>query len=103
MAGWKEEWIQTARQIVRSEFDRTYAFMDIEVDSGMDITENKVRVHILTYLLTFAYLCCKVSSSENIFDDLPALSAPATVELRDELDQYLSTDPEHVGGKDVFV
>ena len=36
------------------------------------------------------------SSSENIFDDLPALSAPPESDLRDELDRYLSTDPEHV-------
>jgi hypothetical protein len=36
------------------------------------------------------------SSSENIFDDLPALSAPSKSDLRDELDHYLSTDPEHV-------
>lgn len=36
------------------------------------------------------------SSSENIFDDLPALSAPPKSDLRDELDRYLSTDPEHV-------
>jgi len=31
-----------------------------------------------------------------MFDDLPALSAPAASELRDELDRYLSTDPEQV-------
>jgi hypothetical protein len=36
------------------------------------------------------------SSSENIFDDLPALSAPPESDLCDELDRYLSTDPEHV-------
>ena len=33
-AGWEEDWIDTARQIVRDEFDRTYTFMDIEVDDG---------------------------------------------------------------------
>ena len=32
----------------------------------------------------------------NIFDTLPALSAPKLSELRDKLDSYLSTDPEHV-------
>lgn len=31
-----------------------------------------------------------------MFDDLPALIAPASTELRGELDRYLSTDPEHV-------
>ena len=36
------------------------------------------------------------SGSDNIFDDLPALAAPSTSELRDDLDRYLSTDPEHV-------
>ena len=36
------------------------------------------------------------SSCENIFDELPALSAPPKSDLRDELDRYLSTDPEHV-------
>ena len=36
------------------------------------------------------------SSTNNIFDDLPALSAPSKADLRDELDTYLSTDPEHV-------
>jgi hypothetical protein len=31
-----------------------------------------------------------------MFDDLPSLSAPTRKELRDELDRYLSTDPEMV-------
>jgi hypothetical protein len=31
-----------------------------------------------------------------MFDDLPALTAPSSSELRDELDRYLSTDPEQV-------
>lgn len=33
-AGWKKDWIDSARGIVRDEFDRTYAFMDIEVDEA---------------------------------------------------------------------
>jgi hypothetical protein len=35
-------------------------------------------------------------SDQNIFDNLPALSAPKRKELRDELEQYLSSDPTHV-------
>jgi len=31
-----------------------------------------------------------------MFDILPALSAPSPSELRDELERYLSTDPEHI-------
>jgi hypothetical protein len=29
-AGWEDEWVETARNIVRDEFDRTYAFMDFD-------------------------------------------------------------------------
>ena len=36
------------------------------------------------------------SSANNIFDNLPALSAPSKADLRDELDRYLSMDPVHV-------
>ena len=38
----------------------------------------------------------KPSTSKNIFDNLPALQAPRRSELRDELERFLSTDPEHV-------
>jgi len=31
-----------------------------------------------------------------MFDNLPALQAPRRSELRDELESFLSTDPEHV-------
>ena len=46
-AGWEEDWIQTARKIIRSEFDRTYAFMDIEVETQAGSAEDKVCVYIL--------------------------------------------------------
>ena len=37
-AGWEEEWIEAAKEIVRVEFDRTYAFMDVDVPSeGLDM------------------------------------------------------------------
>jgi hypothetical protein len=29
-AGWEEEWVETARNIVRDEFDRMYVFMDYD-------------------------------------------------------------------------
>jgi hypothetical protein len=31
-----------------------------------------------------------------MFDELPALAAPKASDLRDELERYLSSDPEHV-------
>jgi hypothetical protein len=33
-AGWEESWIKTSREIVRTEFDQTYAFMDVEEQSN---------------------------------------------------------------------
>ena len=38
-AGWQDEWIETAHNIVCEEFDRTYAFMDFDEVVSM----NKVR------------------------------------------------------------
>ena len=39
--------------------------------------------------------------SENIFDNLPSIQAPRPSDLRDELERFVSTDPEHVD--DVFI
>jgi hypothetical protein len=36
------------------------------------------------------------SKNENHFDNMAALAAPESTELRDELDRYLSSDPEYV-------
>lgn len=40
MAGWEDSWIKTAHAIVCEEFDRTYAFMDIDREGD---PTNKVR------------------------------------------------------------
>lgn len=52
-------------------------------------------------LVLTTYIAGSVNS-KNIFDNL-ALSAPALSELRDELDKYLSADPESIGTKDVYI
>ena len=43
------------------------------------------------------FLQASASTSHNIFYSLPSLAPPKPSELRDELDRYLSTDPESVG------
>ena len=35
-AGWEDAWIKTSREIVRTEFDQTYAFMDVEDEDQSD-------------------------------------------------------------------
>ena len=37
-----------------------------------------------------------MSESKNIFDNLPSLQAPKRAELHGKLDNFLSTDPEHI-------
>jgi hypothetical protein len=32
-AGWEEIWIKTAGDIVRAEYDQTYAFMDFNIET----------------------------------------------------------------------
>ncbi|KAF8150997.1 hypothetical protein B0H34DRAFT_825189 [Crassisporium funariophilum] len=75
-AGWEDVWIETAHNIVWEEFDQTYMFMDFDNEV---VSVKK-----------------KPSLSSNIFDKLPSLSAPVSSELCDELDQYLTTNPEQV-------
>lgn len=56
-AGWKKSWIETAHAIVREEFDRTYAFMDIEGD----VNPKKVRILECTVLLVCLIPLCSCS------------------------------------------
>jgi hypothetical protein len=78
-AGWEPEWIAAAKDIIHAEFDCSYTVQprNVEEDQVGDIEMSEKR-------------------SKNIFDNLPALSAPRIRELCDELDRYLSTDPKHV-------
>ena len=45
---WEEDWVDTARQIVHDEFDRMYAFVDIEIDE--DQLKAKVQVRVFFFL-----------------------------------------------------
>ena len=103
-AGWEADWITTAKEIVRTEFERSYASSPAEADkvevlpsanekSKVRWTSDSQNIDVVT--LTYSYKKC------NIFDDLPALAAPKNGELRDELSRYLNTDPEQA--KDVLL
>jgi hypothetical protein len=78
-AGWKPGWIATARDIIRTEFDRSYAaqpeHLKDDEDKDIEMSENHTT---------------------NIFDDLPALFTLRIMELCDKLDRYLGADPEHI-------
>ena len=89
--GWEESWATTAKGIVRAEFNRKYASMGVaECPESQEVYLHSNQI------LFFIHLFLKESSSTNIFDNLPALSAPSKSTLRDDLDRYLNTDPEDV-------
>ncbi|KAH9030316.1 hypothetical protein EDB85DRAFT_2246259 [Lactarius pseudohatsudake] len=76
-AGWEEDWIETAEKIIRCRFETNYY---------SDSDETQVAIDEVATVLT----------SRNMFDDLPALTAPKPLELHGKFDHYLSTDPEYV-------
>lgn len=92
--GWEENWVNTAKDIVRTEFDRKYTSLKVE-EAPKTL---KVCFAFVAFVLDLIHSFLKGlgSSSKNIFDNLPALSAPKKATLRDDLDRYLSTDPEDV-------
>ena len=93
-AGWEQDWIDTAKGIVRSVFDRSYAPRSsdrIEVDKPESAQARKVR----PVTLCPGKRPLVPQQSRNIFDDLPSLNAPNPDNLGDELDRYLNTDQEH--------
>jgi hypothetical protein len=94
--GWEASWIDTACQIVRDEFDRSYASLDIEELNENDVQMPEACLFFL-FRIMFSMVTFQIPSdkSSNIFDNLPDL-APALSDLLDELDRYLATDVEDV-------
>ncbi|OJA08716.1 hypothetical protein AZE42_07093 [Rhizopogon vesiculosus] len=80
-AQWEDDWIKTAEQLVREEFERSYLSVDVDSDLGCgeDVLESNGDIWM----------------NDNIFDNLPVLTAPKPINLSSELDLYLSTDAEH--------
>jgi hypothetical protein len=85
--------------MVRDVFERSYKQEEAREEEGPTLatsnTASKVRTRSSPN--NEANVFGQASSKpKNMFDDLPSLSAPMRKELRDELDWYLSTDPEMV-------
>ena len=89
-AKWDEKWIKTAKQIVRDEFERTYkgsgtadsTTFNAECDTGL----KKVCPSVFSV--------CVINFAEPTMWR-QRICAPKATDLRDEIDRYLSTDPEH--------
>jgi hypothetical protein len=61
-AGWEDDWIDTTRDIVCTEFDQTYAFMDIDVPE----TETHSAVVSSFYLPCCPSLTCLMISPHRL-------------------------------------
>jgi hypothetical protein len=51
---------------------------------------------VLSSSLNVQQVAVCLSKSDNIFDNMAALATPKSIELHDELNCYLSSDPEHI-------
>jgi hypothetical protein len=93
-----QEWIDTAEEIVRNEFELSYATSPIihEESEPSQVLRKPQKVWVQFYLIINTW----INEIQNMFDNLPTLAAPRAANLRDELARYLSTDPEQV--KDVL-
>ena len=80
MAGWAANWIDTAQDLVRHEFEFTYASRqmtdsDTESDGPADVAS-----FVSPSTVRFIYFCYitdrsqQTQNSTNIFDNLPALT-----------------------------
>jgi hypothetical protein len=49
-AGWDHEWIETAQQLVRDEFDLNYAGMDSGNDSEIDVAVETPKARKVCYV-----------------------------------------------------
>ena len=66
--------------------DNTRWWTRHELEEGMlHPTSNHLTISLILYHM----------KTKNIFDSLPTICAPKTANLCDELNRYLSTDPEH--------
>jgi len=93
---WPQDWINTALEIVREEFNRRYR-ADVELVEKEADTEASEEVSSRYNYDSHSHPhLCFQKSSGNIFDNLAALAAPKRSDLRDELSVYLSADPEMV-------
>ncbi|KAJ3498251.1 hypothetical protein NLJ89_g10242 [Agrocybe chaxingu] len=90
-ASWPQEWIDTAEDLLRSEFERSYRLEELSEDEDMgDIGDEVVRPS------NAGPSPRSKKAKINLFDKLPALATPARNELKDELRRYLDCDPEQV-------
>jgi hypothetical protein len=99
-AGWEEDWIKTAREMVCDIFKQSYkqeAHNSEEEGPTLAISSTALKVYAYCSPWNNADIFRQISSGpKNVFDNLPSLSTPTQKELQNKLDWYFSTDPERI-------
>ncbi|GLB40081.1 hypothetical protein LshimejAT787_0705910 [Lyophyllum shimeji] len=94
-AGWKEDWITTARLLVREEFESSYANRTTDDSKNGEADANSSESD-MEMVPPAAKDKTSKTASQNMFDDLFAITPSASKPRVDELALYLSTEPENV-------
>ena len=93
------------KEIIHDEFERVYADLPINKSEVISVCKKKVSfVHLNSLLLkkiAFSFYYTSTTMEQNIFDDLPSLSVPATSKLKNKLQKYLDS-PALDNVKDAF-
>ena len=95
---WEPEWIENAHGIAKRMYDEVYAKKggapDDETIANVVKSGPKVCLRLPSWIMLHSPFNVP-QKSNNMFDDLPSLAIPRSVEQH-ELDTYLSTDTELV-------
>ncbi|KIK82193.1 hypothetical protein PAXRUDRAFT_128194, partial [Paxillus rubicundulus Ve08.2h10] len=83
-ANWEQDWINTAEELVREEYEHTYKSVADDSDRAQ-VLDKSAQTNNGTK-----------KKPINFFDNLAALTPPKCADLRSEIDQYLSNDVEHL-------
>ena len=99
-AHWEEEWTDMASEIVRAEYNHNYASLpaeDLQPSSQDSQVMNSAQL-VSTLLMLIVCLTLTIPSIRGVSIYLTAFppSLPTAAECWDELNRYLSTDPEPV-------
>jgi hypothetical protein len=97
-AGWEHEWVVAAEQIVRAEFKRSYEkHEDCEdCEEGRSSDEEGVNTQVRYFFVMSRHdFTIYAGVIKHLRQHISTKEAKRS-ELRDELDTYLSSDPEYV-------
>jgi hypothetical protein len=93
-ADWDDEWCEAALDIVRTMFECAYINSEVEDEDDDDEVSTNFIPSLTFFFFQFSLQVIDHAMSDNIFDALPTVSAPAKPTPINELDHYLAAPTE---------